>query len=120
MFLGRDALLKLKLRAMRKGVWFRALPRIDRVLIEATLRVTDNVRSLVLMKSLCAVAKKLEILLEDKLLRATREFGFPLAQKLGAIAQEWGNKSARDWSLDFRFARFLATLSFNGHLAVGK
>jgi hypothetical protein len=27
-------LLRLKLRAMRTGTWFRALPRIDRVLLE--------------------------------------------------------------------------------------
>jgi hypothetical protein len=120
MFLGRDTLMKLKLRAMRKGVWFRALPRIDRAIVEATLRVKDNVRSLVLIESLCAVAKKLEVLLEGKLLRATREIGFPLAQKLGAIAQEWGNKSARDWGLDLRFARFLAAMNLNVHWTFGK
>lgn len=114
MFLGRDALLKLKSRAMRKGVWFRALPRIDRVLIEVTLRVTCNVRSLVLMKCLCEVAKKLEALLESRLSVATRKFGFPLAQKLGAIAQKWGNESAKEWGLNLRFARYLAVMNFSG------
>ena len=32
-FLDKAALVKLRLKAMRAGVWFRALPRIDRVLI---------------------------------------------------------------------------------------
>jgi hypothetical protein len=67
------------------------------------------------MKSLCSVAKKLELLLEGELPRATREIGFPLARKLGAIAQEWGNKSARKWSLDLRFAKFLAAMNFNAN-----
>ena len=33
-FIDKTQLIKLKLKAMRAGVWFRALPRIDRALID--------------------------------------------------------------------------------------
>ena len=36
-FLDRSQLVKLKLRAMRAGVWFRGLPRLDRVLVDLTI-----------------------------------------------------------------------------------
>lgn len=44
-------LSRLKMRAMRSGVWFRALERIDRVLLHLTLRVCDAVRGRALAKS---------------------------------------------------------------------
>ena len=47
-FFDRAQLVKLMLRALRAGVWFRALRRIDRVLIELTIRVADSVRSVTL------------------------------------------------------------------------
>jgi len=98
---------------MRAGVWFRALHRIDRVLVDLTIRVAGNVRSFVLAESLLAVVKKLEGFMESRLLRAVRERGFPLAGKLGLIAQGWGNASARSWKSDEDFARYLATMFMN-------
>jgi hypothetical protein len=107
-------LVKLRLRAMRAGVWFRALRRIDRVLIELTIKVARcNVRSLTLAKNILTVMEKLEGLLEGRLSRIIREVGIPLAKKLSSLAQKWGNHSTKDWSFDSSFARFLAVLSIN-------
>ena len=44
-FLNRTQLMKLRLKAMRAGVWFKALPRIDRVLVDLTIKVAENIRS---------------------------------------------------------------------------
>ena len=54
-FLEKAHLMKLKLKAMRAGVWFRALPRIDRVLVDLTIRVAGNVRSFILAENILAV-----------------------------------------------------------------
>ena len=88
-FLDKAQLMKLKLKAMRAGVWFRTLPRIDRALIDLTIKVTRNVRSVVLAKSILSITRKLEALLESKFVRAIREIGFPLAYKLSLFAQKW-------------------------------
>jgi hypothetical protein len=59
---------------------------------------------------------KLEALLENKLSRATKDIGFPLACKLSQIAQNWGNKLAHIWSKDLDFAKYLAAMKLNANL----
>jgi hypothetical protein len=112
-FLSKIQLVKLRLKAMRAGVWFRALPRIDRVLIDLTIRVASNIRSATLAKNILAVIRKLEGLLESSLLRAFREVGIRLVQKLSLIAQKWGNTSAKNWVFDGPFVSFLAVMHIN-------
>jgi hypothetical protein len=112
-FLDKSQLLKLKLKAMRAGVWFKALPRIDRVLVDLTIKVAGKVRSFTLAKNIIAVIRKLESTMESRFLRAVKEIGFPIARKLCLIAQKWGNVAAKDWGSDLGFAKYLAAMSFN-------
>lgn len=112
-FLEKAQLLKLKLKAMRAGVWFRALPRIDRVLVDLTIKVAGTVRSFTLAKNILTVIRKLESIMESRFLRAVKEIGFPIARRLGLIAQKWGNATAKDWESDGGFARYLAAMSLN-------
>ena len=107
--------MKVRLKAMRAGVWFRALPRIDRVLIDLTISVANSVHSASLAKCILSVTRKLEGLLESKLARAMREIGFPLACKLSLFAQKWGNRNAQEWTKDTDFVRYLAVMKLNGH-----
>jgi hypothetical protein len=113
-FMRTAQLFKLKMKAVRAGVWFRALPRIDRVLVDLTIKVARSIRSAALAESILSVARKLEGLLEGKVSRAIREVGFPLACKLGLIAQSWGHAGAQVWGSDEGFARYLAVMKVNG------
>ena len=112
-FLSKAQLVKLKVKAMRAGVWYRALPRIDRVLVDLTIRVADTIRSPRLARCILSVAGKLEGLLESKLQRAVREFGLPIARKLSLFAQKWGNEAAEKWASDDGFARYWAAIKLN-------
>ena len=106
-------LVKFRLRAIRAGVWFRALPRIDRVLVDLTIKVASTVRSITLAKNILAIIGKLEGLLESRLSIALRKVGLPLAQKLSALAQSWGNTSAKSWPSDLSFVNYLAVIHIN-------
>lgn len=112
-FLNRTQLIKLKFKAMRAGVWFKALPMIDRVLVDLTIKVTENIRSISLAKSILTVVGKLEGLLESSVLKSLRSVGRQLAEKLSLIAQKWGNVSAKNWATDSTFAFFLAVMHTN-------
>lgn len=115
-FVERTHLMKLRLKAMRAGVWFRALRNIDRALVNLTIEVVRcNVYSTSLIHRLLTVTTRLEGLLENKLSRATREIGFPLACKLSILAQSWGNKLAQVWSKDLEFAKYLAVMKLNAN-----
>ena len=69
-FLEKSQLQKLRLRAMRAGVWFRSLPRIDRVLVDLTIKLAGSVRSFTLAENILAVLRKLEGVMESRFLRA--------------------------------------------------
>lgn len=111
--LTRTQLLKMKTKAMRAGVWFKALPRIDRVLVDLTIKVAESIRSSHLAKSIFAVVGKLEGLLESKFSRLARTVGRSLAEKASLIAQGWGYHSARSWSTDESFALYLTVMHTN-------
>ena len=98
---------------MRAGVWFRALPRIDRVLVDLTIKVTENVRSAQLAKCIFAVVGKLEGLLESRFSRLARTIGRSLAEKVSVVAQNWGNVAAKGWSTDRSFAVYLVVMQAN-------
>jgi hypothetical protein len=112
-FLNKTQLVKLRLKAMRSGVWFKALRRIDRVLIDLTMKVVGNVRSITLAKIIFALVRKLERIMESRLSRALREVSLSLAQKLSLLAQKWGSTSAKSWASDSSFAHFLAVMHIN-------
>jgi hypothetical protein len=108
--------VKLKNKALRAGAWFKALTRIDRALIDLTIKVAENVRSTLLAKGILAVIGKLEEL-QSSILKSIRSFGLSLAQKLSLIAQRWGNMSAKTWSNDPFFALFLGVMYSNHRLS---
>lgn len=111
--LNRMQLSKLRLKALRAGVWFKALTRIDRVLIDLTIKVAYNIRSNSLAKSVMSVMSKLEGLLESNMLYLLGKVGHPLAEKISLVAQKLGNVSAKAWANDSDFAVFLAIMSTN-------
>ena len=111
--LNRTQLIKLRIKAIRAGVWFKALPRIDRVLVDLTIKVAENIRSSILAKSIFEVVGKLGELLESSVLKSLRLIGRPLAEKISLTAQKLGNSSAKSLANDSSFAFFLAILHTN-------
>ena len=112
-FLDKKQLVNLKTKAMRSGVWFKVLQRIDRVLFDLTIRVVDNIRGANLAKSIAVVTRKLEDAMKSSFSNRLKEIGLPLAQKISFTAQKLGNISAAGWMFDSSFAIFLAVMHVN-------
>ena len=106
--LSRNALAGLRLKAIRRGVWFSVLKDRERKLLGLTINVVEKVRSFLLAKLVFRIVGKLLDALEGEVARLMRSVGLPLAQKLSGIAQGWGNKSACLWVSDLGFIRYLA------------
>lgn len=111
--LSRSELTKLRVKARRRGVWFRMLSRVERGLIDLSIKVVEKVRSLVLARSLISVVEKLLEAMESEVARLMRTVGCSLARKLSEVAQGWGNKAARLWATDFSFVQYLAVTQKN-------
>jgi hypothetical protein len=119
-FFNKNQLMNLKKKAMRSGVWFKALNRIDRVLFDLTIKVVDNIRSTKLAKSMLMVTIMLENAMKGSFLIHLGEIGFPLVQRISLAAQKLGNISAVDWESDSSFATFLAVMHINNVEILGR
>lgn len=109
----RSDLQKIKTKAMRAGVWYKGLPKLDRILFDLTIKVAENIRSLHLAKSILAIMGKLEQVLEGRFAKLARTIGCTLAEKTSCLAQSWGNYTAKNWSTDKSFALYLAVMKDN-------
>jgi hypothetical protein len=112
-FLSREDVAKVKTRALRRGIWYSALTRMERVTIDLVIRLVDKVHSRLLAKVLFSVMEKLEEAVESKVSRLMREVGSGLAKKLSEIASEWGNVSTVMWVKDSGFIGYLAITCMN-------
>jgi hypothetical protein len=110
---GLNDLAKIRLLALRRGVFFRVLSRVERALIYLAPKVTRNVRSAVLANALNSIARKLLDAMESKFKRQMRQVGVPLAKKISKIAWKWGNKTACEWANDPGFIQYL-TITYAG------
>lgn len=111
--LDKKQLINLKTRALRSGAWFRALKRIDRALIDLTIKVVDNIRSSKLAKSILTLANKLEYVMKSPFSRRLEMIGLSLSQKTSLEGQKMGHPSAYNWATDSSFAFFLAVMHLN-------
>ena len=111
--LTKSMLANVRIRALRRGLWFKTLNRLERAGVDLTLKVVDKVRSSVLTKMLTSIVAKLSEALEGRVARTMREVGYSLAQQISRIAQEWGNKSGVKWQADHGFIQYLAVMCLN-------
>ena len=111
--LTRGEMLKVKTKALRRGVWFRALAKTERACMDLAIIVVERVRSGLLQKVLFSLMKKLEESMENQVQRLMREVGCGMAKKLSEIAQKWGNKSAHNWVRNSGFIQYLVIIEMN-------
>jgi hypothetical protein len=111
--LSRFDLINIKARALRRGVWFRVLSRVERACVDLVARVVERVRSIRLQEMLSSILGKLEDAMQNPVQRLMDAEASSLAVRLSQIAQQWGNGSAVGWAENSAFIRFLAVSCLN-------
>ena len=114
--IANDELTRIRLMAIRRGVWFKVLSRLERGLVDLSLKVVRRIRSKILARAICSIVKKLLKALQSELKLQMHQIGVPLAEKISQIAQKWGNKTAREWASDLGFIQYLTLMRVNAHL----
>jgi hypothetical protein len=105
--LTREALARLRLRARRRGVWFRCLKQSERQLLDLTIGVVERVRSFLLAKVVSRLVGVLCEALESRIVRLVRSEGREMAKRLSDIGMSWGCKTAKCWASDYGFMQYL-------------
>jgi len=111
--LSRQSLLKVRTRALRKGIWFKTLSRIERSIVDLTIRCVEKIHSNVLMKTVVAILDKLLQTMEEDYLKRVERLGREIAQKICEIASQWGNPQAWTWKFDLKFIKYLGVNAAN-------
>jgi len=105
--LTREALARLRLKALRRGCWFRDLKHSERKLLDLTIRVVEKVRSFLLAKLVSRIVGKLCEAMESRIFRLMRTEGRNMAENLSEIAQAWGYRAAKSWADNCGFMQYL-------------
>ena len=109
----RDSLKGLKRRALRRGLWYRALDNLDRGLLNLTCEVVDRVKSEALSRQILGIVLKLRDALKGGFIRLVESVGVARAWNAARKAVEWGNRGASRWKRDPGFARFHALIEYH-------
>jgi hypothetical protein len=108
----REVLIGMKTRGLRRRLWYSALSRMERGLVDLTIRWVDKVRSGRMTETLLRILVKLAMALETGMGRVIGR-GRVLAAKASELAVGWGNLSAFSWQFEQAFCNAL------GHRILG-
>lgn len=109
----RQDLAKIKARALRTRIWFKALSKVERAIVDLTMKCTQTIRSHVLMSTVTAIVNKILQSFEESFMTRAERIGQGIVEALCAIAEKWGNKSSSTWKRDVRFTIYLGVSALN-------
>src|SRR2546425_9679055 len=95
----REILVGLKTRGLRRRLWYTTLDRMERGLVDLTIRWVDKVRSGRMTETLMRILEKLAQALETGMGRVLGR-GRELALRASSLAVGWGNSQAYAWRHD--------------------
>src|SRR5712691_1124538 len=99
----REVLIGMKTRGLRRRLWYSTLSRIERGLVDLTIRWVDKVRSGLMAETLLRILVKLALALETGMGRVLGR-GRVLALRASSLAVGWGNRQAYAWRYDEPYA----------------
>jgi len=106
-------LLKIKKKALRRGVWYKYTDIVERGIYNLTTKLVVKVESVVLSVILLKILKKLKNGLKGEFVKTVENIGISLVLKKTYLAIVWGYQDAKKWVEDYEFARYLTLMSLN-------
>jgi len=108
-----SGLMAMKRRALRRGLWFKVLDRVERSIVDLTISCVDRVRSPRLAGMLVKVWAKLVDAMKSRMVGLMQTIGRALAKKIAELAVSWGNREAHRWANEPAFIQYLVVKEIN-------
>jgi hypothetical protein len=106
-------LTEVRRKALRRGVWYGALDRVERGILSLAAQVVERVESVVLGVELVKIIGKLNEAMRSGFVRHMRSFGVRRAREIRDQAVGFGYSGARGWLWDQGFVRYLTFVEVN-------
>ena len=111
MFTRRELTL-IKYKSLRTGLWFKALNKVERAIINLTIKYVRVIKSPKLMEETTKIVGKLMDVIVD-LPNLMRKVGRFWAYRISKLVCSWGNLEASRWGDDPNFAGYLVMTKMN-------
>ena len=108
----KEFLREVRLKAIRKRVWFSALDSLERGILYITSNIIDNVKDTLLNTQLVRIIVKLKDAFKSRFVKHFEEFGVQRVRAIQVYAYSFGYRGAKDLSKDLDFIRYLTFLDF--------
>ena len=112
----RQFLSDVRRKALRRGVWLKALDGVERGILTLASRLVDRVESEVLGVVLVTIIGKLKDAMRSRFARCRDEFGFRRARVVAGQALSFGYEMAAGWASDLDFIRYVTFIRVNAVL----
>ena len=103
----------MRMKALRRGVWFKTLDTVERGILNLTSILVDRVESEILGLELLKIVRKLREAMKGAFVRRLEKYGLPRALSVARRAQSWGHPAAGSWVRDLALARYLTMMDLN-------
>lgn len=112
--LTRDELMTLKAKALRRKAWFK-LSRLERAIVNLTIKVVEKARSSTLAKAITQIAMKLHSWISNRKTFKERalEAGSLVAERVVEAGLKLGVKNAYEWLNDKAYVFYLGVAYLN-------
>jgi len=111
--LTKQGLMKVKSKALRIGTWYKTLSRMERAIVDLTIKCVEKVRSNILARAISTIINKLLQSLGESFMERAERVGYKITEKLCVIGERWGNKACSTWKCDSCFVKFLGVNTLN-------
>ena len=109
----RGFLTEVRRRALRRGVWYNAIDKIERGIISIAIKVVDEVKSSLLKTQLVRIIAKLRDAHKSGFFKHLEEFGMRRARTIRDQAAVFGYKPRDELVRDLDFVRYITFLDYN-------
>lgn len=109
----KQDLVKIRSRALRTKVWFKALSRVERAIVDLTIKCVEKIRSSVLAGTISAIVDKVLQFLEEGFMVRAERAGQTLMKNICALGEKWGSKACSAWNCDKCYIKFLGVNALN-------
>ncbi|MDH5462645.1 MAG: hypothetical protein OEX09_10555, partial [Candidatus Bathyarchaeota archaeon] len=79
--------MKVKSRALRNRTWYKTLSRMERAIIDLTIKCVEKVRSHVLAQMVSMIISKILRTLKEDYMTTAEKVGLEIIEKLSVVAE---------------------------------
>ena len=85
--LTRQGLRRIKTKAVRQRVWYKTISRVERGIVDLTLRCVESIRSPVLARVVSNIISKISRTLREGFMERAEKAGRGIAEKICVLAE---------------------------------